>query len=274
LEHVLTREQFMQRAAAKSSPASPATPNGRPTKKARLSNGAGVGTSDQEIIQSAVDAEEEKRQAALDKAAEHAGETKWVLSFKDPLQGKRQDTMEVRQAGFAEIDAEDESEEEEEIKPVRMQFGGGVKKAEVGYDQAWLGIFFTNLLQIPVAFVKAEGSESESESTSDDYDSDDPTADLIRQTKREMAAEQREKKKHASMGSDSQNQTSRRQGENENLNGLTSISGGRRSGGLSKPTNMDNVECFKCGQKGHMAAGCSKSATRGSAGRGRGKGRR
>ncbi|KAA8618049.1 Zinc knuckle domain protein [Pyrenophora tritici-repentis] len=237
--------KFMQRAAAKSSPSSPATPNGPPTKKARLSSGAGVGTSDQEIIQSAVDAEEEKRQAALDKAAEHAGETKWVLSFKDPLEGKRQDAMEVRQAGFAEIDAEDESEEEE-IKPVRMQFGGGVKKPEI---------------QVP--FVKTEGSESGSESSSDDYDSDDPTADLIRQTKREMAAEKREKKKHAGSS-------------NETPNGLSSISGGRRSGGLSRPPpNMDNVDCFNCGRKGHMAAGCPKSSTpRGSAGRGRGKGRR
>lgn len=123
----------MQRAAAKSSPSSPSTPNGPPTKKARLSNGASaVGTSDQQILQSGLDAEEEKRQAALEKAAQHAGETKWVLSFKDPLEGKRQDAMRVRQAGYAEIDAEDSSEdEEEEVKPIRMQFGGGVKKADV-----------------------------------------------------------------------------------------------------------------------------------------------
>lgn len=116
----------MQRAAAKSSPS---TPDGPPAKKARLSNGSAVGTSDREIIQSGLDAEEAKRQAALDKAAQHAGETKWVLSFKDPLEGKRQDAMNVRQAGFAELDAEDDEEdEEEEIRPIRMQFGGGVKK--------------------------------------------------------------------------------------------------------------------------------------------------
>lgn len=116
----------MQRAAAKSSPS---TPDGPPTKKVRLSNGSAVGTSDREIIQSGLDAEEAKRQAALDKAAQHAGETKWVLSFKDPLEGKRQDAMNVRQAGFAELDAEDDEEdEEEEIRPIRMQFGGGVKK--------------------------------------------------------------------------------------------------------------------------------------------------
>jgi hypothetical protein len=123
----------MQRAAAKSSPSSPSTPNGPPTKKSRLSNGTSAATtSDYEIIQAAKVAEEKKHQAALDKAAQHVGETKWVLSFKDPLEGKRQDSMTVRQAGFAEIDADDDSEDEEETRPIRMQFGGGVKKkAEV-----------------------------------------------------------------------------------------------------------------------------------------------
>lgn len=128
----------MQRAAAKSSPSSPSAANGPPSKKARLSNVASIGTSDQEIIQSGLDAEEAKRQAALDRAAQHAGETKWVLSFQDPLEGKRQDAMKVRHAGYAEIDAEDSSEEEEEeSKPVRMQFGGGVKKAEVCVSRLW-----------------------------------------------------------------------------------------------------------------------------------------
>ena len=137
----------MQRAAAKSSPSSSSTPNGPPAKKARLSNGASVpGTSDQEIIQSGLDAEEARHQAALDRAAQHAGDTKWVLSFQDPLEGKRQDAMKVRHAGYAEIDAEDDSEEEEEdTRPVRMQFGGGVKRTDV--RTTWLGCFL--LLMAP-----------------------------------------------------------------------------------------------------------------------------
>ena len=132
----------MQRAAAKSSPSTSSTPNGPPAKKARLSNGASApGTSDQEIIQSGIDAEEARHQAALDRAAQHAGDTKWVLSFQDPLEGKRQDAMNVRHAGYAEIDAEDDSEEEEEedTRPVRMQFGGGVKRKEV--RTVWLSWF-------------------------------------------------------------------------------------------------------------------------------------
>jgi hypothetical protein len=39
--------------------------------------------------------------------------------------------MQVRQAGFAVIDADEDSDhEEEEQRPVRMQFGGGLKKTK------------------------------------------------------------------------------------------------------------------------------------------------
>jgi hypothetical protein len=128
---------------------------------------------------------------------------------------------------------------------------------------------FANIIQI-VPFVKAEDSDSESEVSSDDYDPDDPAAELIRQTKREMATEKRELHR-------AQKGTPRRPDPDRDVNGLTSISGGRRSGGLSGggSGNLNNVECFRCQQKGHMAANCPKNAVpRGSAGRGRGKGRR
>lgn len=100
----------------------------------RLSHGGSApGTPDHEILQSAVAAEEKKRQEALDKAAQHTGETKWVLSFHDPLDGKRQEVMKVRHAGFAEIDAQSDSEydSDDQALPIRKQFGGGVKRAEV-----------------------------------------------------------------------------------------------------------------------------------------------
>lgn len=129
--------------------------------------------------------------------------------------------------------------------------------------------------------VKTDDSESDSESSSDDYDSDDAAADLIRQTKREMASEKREsKKKRANMGNSTLNGTLTRQNENRSLNGLTSISGGRRSGGggggiSGGSGRMNNVDCYKCGEKGHIAANCSNpSAPRGSAGRGNSKGQR
>lgn len=131
---LLTECQFMQRSAAKNVASSPTTPNGPASKKVRLSNGGSV-AADHQILQSALAEEAKKQQEALDKAAQHTGETKWVLSYTDPLEGKRGDTLNVRQAGFAELDAEDsEEEEEEQAQPIRRQYGGGVKKAEVSSE--------------------------------------------------------------------------------------------------------------------------------------------
>lgn len=121
----------MQRSASKSTPS---TPNGPPAKKMRLSNGnTAPGTpatpSDSGTPQSATTAEDKRREAALARAAEQSGETRWVLSFKDPQLGRREPAMQVRQAGFAVIDAEEDSDDEEEKqRPARMQFGGGLKK--------------------------------------------------------------------------------------------------------------------------------------------------
>jgi hypothetical protein len=133
---LLTGEQFMQRSAAKNVASSPtATPSGPASKKVRLSNGGSV-ASDHQILQSALAEEAKKQQEAVDKAALHTGETKWVLSYTDPLEGKRGDALDVRRAGFAELDAEDSDEEdEEEAQPIRRQYGGGVKKADVRWMQ-------------------------------------------------------------------------------------------------------------------------------------------
>ncbi|KAF1918623.1 hypothetical protein BDU57DRAFT_511324 [Ampelomyces quisqualis] len=241
--------KFMQRSAHKATASSPSTPNGPPAKKARLSNGQSApgtpGTPDHEILQSALAAEEKRRQEALDKAAQHTGETKWVLSFTDPLAGSRQESLQVKQAGFAEIDAVDESEEEEEaVRPIRKQFGGGLKRKEK-----------------PVALEKAEESDGEAESSTDEYDSDDPTAELIRETKREVAAENRK----------ARNPAQSPRGPRRTADGDISLFGLQSLSGEHKPRDLSNVECFQCGQKGHRKTECAKSKPRGSAGRGRGR---
>lgn len=212
-------------------------------------------------------AEEKKRQEALDKAAQHAGETKWVLSFKDPLDGKRQEALQVRQAGFAEIDAGSDSDDsEEEARPIRKKFGGGVKRKEVrGAAQAEVDTS-AHTAQKPVAFEKAEQSEGETESSSEDYDSDDPTAALIRETKREVAAEKRNRRiADSRQDNDAPPSPPRHIDQDMSLRGLQSLSG------EVKQRDMSSVECFKCGQKGHLQSNCPKP--RGSAGRGRGRGR-
>jgi hypothetical protein len=242
--------KFMQRSAAKNVASAPATPNGPASKKVRLSNG-GSAAADQQILQSALAEEAKKQQEALDKAAQYTGETKWVLSYTDPLEGKRGDALNVRQAGFAELDAEDDSEEDDEpAQPIRKQYGGGVKK------QA----------EKP-AFEKADGSDDESDSSDEELDSDDPTAELIRETKREMSSKKRESRK--SMGDETPKRAARPIDEDANLDRLTSLSGGRKPAGR----DMSNMECFKCGQKGHAKADCPNSG-RGSGGRGRGRGGR
>lgn len=271
VKHVLTCRQFMQRSAAKSTASSPSTPNGPPSKKSRLSNGGSAPNNhDHEILQTALAAEEKKQQEALDKAAQYTGETKWVLSIKDPLEGKRSGSMDVRQAGFAEIDAENTSEEEEEeVRPTRMKFGGGIKKkadVRIRHYRQCAGL---TMHQTSVPFEKTEESDGEIESSSDELDSDDPTAELIRETKREVAAERREaRKSHAHTSHDSPRGPTRPRNEDMYVGNLSSISGGSRSGGR----DMNNVECYQCGQKGHMATSCpKKSGPRGSAGRGRGR---
>ena len=269
----------MQRSASKATASSPSTPNGPPSKKMRLSSGHSApgtpGTPDHVILQSALEAEEKKRQDALDKAAQHTGETKWVLSFKDPLEGKRKEALQVRHAGFAEIDADGDSEEDDEVQPIRKQFGGGVKRKEVRIMTTVQQSSADNA-QKPVVFIKTEQSEGEADSSSEgssgELDSDDPTAALIRETKREVAAEKRKKRDAQSRNGESSRGAHRSPKREASLHGLTSLSGGRGDRGAPKERDLSNVECFRCGQKGHLQGDCPKP--RGSAGRGRGRGRR
>jgi hypothetical protein len=129
----------MQRGAAKAA-SQPSTPTGPPSsKRVRLSNGGHTpGTpSDHEVIQAALAAEEKIRQEAVDKASAKAGETKWVLSFQDPKNGVRSGGLDVVQAGFAVIDADDDSDGDEEQRPARMQFGGGLPKEVCHNSKGW-----------------------------------------------------------------------------------------------------------------------------------------
>lgn len=256
----------MQRSAAKSGVSEPSTPQGPPSKKARLSSGGSTpGTpktpytpEDAETMRKALAAEEKKREEALARAYEHTGETKWVLSYNDPYAGKRPPVMQVRQAGFAAIDADDDSEEEED-KPVRMQFGGGLKKTKaVRGNTAGTRLFvFTDGMQgqaSAAADADASGSESDSSSGSDD---DEDMEKFIRKTARKAEASKRAPKVQTPT-------LNRTIDEDMDLSGLTSLSGGRPTPGR----DMSNMECFGCGKKGHMRSECPNP--RASTGRGRG----
>lgn len=243
--------KFMQRSAAKptSTPSTPSTPAGPPSKRQRLSAGASppaTPSSDYEAVQAALAAEELKRAQAVERQAAEAGETRWVLSFRDPEEGgqgrEKQPALNVVSAGFAVIDAagdEELSEEEEGARRVvegRQRFG----KVEKPQDPA-----------------SSESSDSDSElSEGDEYDPDDPTAALIRASRREAAAQahaDRKAKKHAAKAEAVKLAEARRRRE-VNLNKVSSISSG---GGLSgRGGGAANIECHQCGKKGHMMRDC------------------
>ncbi|PVI04299.1 hypothetical protein DM02DRAFT_611562 [Periconia macrospinosa] len=249
----LATMKFMQRSAGKNATSEPSTPNGPPNKKVRLSNGASAPGTPNSPAARAIpqSADERRREEAEARMAERLGETKWVLSFQDPLLAGRPPAMQVRQAGFAVIDAEDDSDDEEEQRPTRMQYGGGLKKKPA-----------TTAAAAAAATSESEESDSESESEeSDGFSSDDPTAALIRETKREVAAKERDARKAKKSAKELPPRPSAMPDEDMDLAGLETLSGGGRK-----------VECYKCGQKGHMKDQCPKSAPRGSVGRGRGRG--
>ena len=110
----------MQRAAAAENASSaPSTPIGRPAKRARLSSGPGSVTygapstpeiSDHQRLQAAKAQEELQRNAVMARLAAEAGETHWVLNVKEPT--AQTTTLNVVQAGFADLDAKDDHHSE------------------------------------------------------------------------------------------------------------------------------------------------------------------
>src|ERR1039458_4985718 len=108
--------KFMQRAAASSSPTthpSPGSPEEPSPKRRRTDSAASLSKfnvdslADRTAVPAALANEEAKRQAALEKQAAEAGDTRWVLSFEDQnhLAASSPFALRVVQAGFASIDA-------------------------------------------------------------------------------------------------------------------------------------------------------------------------
>jgi len=145
--------KFMQRAAASSSPATPTTPDEPSPKRRRTDSNSSTPTrinvdslADRTAVQAALASEEAKRQAALEKQAAEAGDTRWVLSFEDQkhVADSSPLTLRIIQAGFAHIDSSPSeiriAEDDLEDKPVmvgRRSFGKFNKTLEVRFDKVY-----------------------------------------------------------------------------------------------------------------------------------------
>ena len=125
----------MQRAAASippSTPQSQSQPASTPPSKRQklLSGNPSVSTtpSESELIQSALDEDAAKREEAIERLAEEAGETKWVFSTVSGGREGGVKGLRVATAGYSDID-------QDALRPAmqgRKSFGKFNRELEVG----------------------------------------------------------------------------------------------------------------------------------------------
>jgi hypothetical protein len=130
----LASMKFMQRGAASSPSSATNSTDERSSKRQRTSSGfSSRGTSDDQVIQAALQAEEAKRAQLLDRQAAEAGESKWVIDT--PRKVANPVGFTVVSAGYSVIDAhkedaQDDEERKEEAAaqrpsmPGRTSYGG------------------------------------------------------------------------------------------------------------------------------------------------------
>ena len=103
----------MQRAAAstppfapQSQPRSPHTPSSERQKASFTPSLIATPPSDLHLIQVALAEEEEKKEKAVERLAEDAGETKWVLSIVDGGEQTSLGGFRIVETGYTDIDQE------------------------------------------------------------------------------------------------------------------------------------------------------------------------
>jgi len=225
--------KFMQRAAASSN--DPSSPDEHPAKRQKQSGDSSASVDvaslvDQRAIQAAITEEERVRQAALDKAAEQAGDTHWVLKYEnqdaDEMSSSKK-PLRIIETGYASIDNDDNELDTSSGSPMvsgRRSFGQYNREVEK--------------LQTPNM---KKSSSSDSDDDDDDSvssgENDDETDAMIRAA-RMQASEQvkasRKEKKQADKAEIRRLAALRRNREVDPNRLPTSISGGGSSPNLKK----------------------------------------
>ncbi|KAI9650368.1 hypothetical protein NHQ30_000381 [Ciborinia camelliae] len=257
--------KFMQRAAASSPTNVSPSPLDEPSPK-RQKTAQNTPTkfnvdtlADNRAIRAAIEEEEAKKEAALDRAAAEAGDTRWVLSFE----GRKHlntptNTLRVVQAGFANLDlpspirfgrAGDNDDTFEDEKPLmvgRRSFGKFNKVLEKQQNP-----------DVEFSSSSEEESEEEEEESGDEDSEDDPTGakELIKASRLEAikrVKEERKEKKKAEKA-EGLELAKKRKKKHISLNGLTSLSGSGGGGGANK----SDIKCYIC-EGNHIAKECPK----------------
>ena len=142
----------MQRAAASSpnapsSPGQPGTPDSA-SKRQKLDSPQNHvdDLANQKAIQAAIEAEDRRVQAAVDKAAADAGDTRWTLNFTQAPKPQPAGTMRVQQMSFANIDrppavirSMDDDEGDKALAGGRRSFGKFNRKLEKRSEERRVG---------------------------------------------------------------------------------------------------------------------------------------
>ncbi|KAK4230886.1 hypothetical protein QBC38DRAFT_507192 [Podospora fimiseda] len=264
--------KFMQRGAAAAaaspvSPSSPATPqsaDSSTSKRRKFSHAVSTTSTpatplyDQKAIQAAIEEEEKKRLAAVEKRAAELGDSHWVLpgAFALPNNGAR--TLNVVTVGFAQIDYpaasgrdddnDDNPFEEGAAPPPSAQirrFNMKTKKQEKQEDSG-------------------EKSDSSSDSNSDseegqvEEDETSPKYSKKRQASITDSSETKNRRRSIVPSRKLEEQkkaaefAGKRRAKEIKLNQLSSISGG----GASQPRSPAILNCHSCGNPGHKAIDC------------------
>nr|POE72791.1 hypothetical protein CFP56_30730 [Quercus suber] len=247
----------MQRAST-SQPSSPSTPDGPAAKKQRLSQGSHKSTPHStprtESQAEMRDSGERKRATAVEREGAERGETKWYLSFQEPQAVTQDSSFRINQAGFSAIDApgssrNTETEEVPDNRSGRRSFGKFNKTLEKQQNP-----------DLPDSDLGSESSDDTEEDQSEpeeDEDEGDPNGAnaMIREARKEAADRVRAERKAKKMVAKSEavRLAEERRKKQVKLNGsdrLPSISANAAR----------NVECYRCGEKGHFKSQCPSDA--------------
>ncbi|WPJ63150.1 hypothetical protein SMAC4_12099 [Sordaria macrospora] len=277
--------KFMQRAAATAATAATASPTDKssisktedegPSKRRKHSHASKTSTPnaeaeqalyDQKAIQAALEEEEKKRQAAIEKRAAELGDSHWVLpgAAVAPKAGARP-VLNVVQVGFAQIDYSGNANDDDDAPavvsttPRFRQFNIKKKKDEK----------------------KEDDDESDKDSDSSGSDSDDDDDDDDRSEDEASSDSNKQADRGQQQGADPRGQKRARPGstfsdrKSEERRKAAQFAQGRRkrevnpnrpatlsSGGQPQGSQRQGFTgaCHTCGQNGHRAADCPRKS--------------